>query len=308
MSNPNNIPLTNNASYPPQMFVQVPMYNQSNGTNTSQPQQIPVYYPQMPAYQSYAMQTPQQPQPQMVFVSQQQTQEQKIPLISNNVENPWRSNDESNLPIKQRLLNRDFHMSIPKWWNEAWKLFSEHWLLCVVYTLLLLLVSCIPYIGGIISFGMAPGFFIAGAHAIRPNGSGWNWKSLFHGYLFYFPLLFISILYLLAVAVGFFLLIVPGFYFMVVLSFSTYIFVEYRCEGIGIIDSLTVSRKLLTRNFCHTLLLFWVVLVVNLIAALCFFVGLLVSIPFTSFIMLFAFRDIFGLSDKHLFDRGCVCC
>jgi hypothetical protein len=101
-------------------------------------------------------------------------------------------------------------------------------------------VSFIPYVGGFIAFGMAPGkryptfvslyisgFFIAGVHSIRPNGGGWKWQTLFHGFYYYFPMLFIGILYSLAVAVGF-LLIVPGFYFMVVLSFSSYVFLEYR--------------------------------------------------------------------------------
>jgi len=314
MSAPNN-----NTTNPKQQFVGAPQYyvqsgpvynQQPGGVPIYQPQQVPVFYPQQ-GQQAYAgsFQTPvyqqsQQPQqqPQVVFI--QQRNEQNVPLISN-AENPWKETCE--LPVKQRLLNRHYEMCLSKWWNEAWQLYTEHWIACVLFTILYLGVSFIPYVGGFITLGMAPGYFIAGVHAIRPNGPGWKWQALFHGFYYYFPMLFIGILYCLAVAVGM-LLIIPGFYFMVVLSFSSYVFLEYRCEGLGIIDSMTVSRKLLTRNFCYTFWIFIVVLFLICFGAFLFLVGSLITLPFSSFILVFAFRDIFGLSEIKQLDHGCVCC
>lgn len=156
---------------------------------------------------------------------------------------------------------------------------------------------------------LAPGYFIAGSHAIRGGTlGGWKWQSLAHGVLLFFPMLAIGILYGLLVAVGLVLFIIPGLYFLIAYSFSACIYIEYRQEGLGIVDAMSVSRKVLSKNFWAItgFIIFQFLLI--LAGALCLLIGVLVALPVASLMTVFAFRDIFGFSDKRILDQTCVCC
>jgi len=155
------------------------------------------------------------------------------------------------------------------------------------------------------AMALTPGYFFAGAHTLR-SGS-FRGIALWHGFFYFFPFLLIQILYSLAVAVGIFLLIIPGFYFLVSMSFSGYVYFEYHFSGLGIIDSMTVSRRVISKHFCSMFWFLIVTMLLNLLGALCLFVGILVSVPVTSLMSVVAFRDIFGLSSKPM-DTGCTCC
>jgi len=288
-------------SNPPQYVPSLPVHN-VQPASAPVAYQVPVMYSQQQTPMGSPQMFPQQYGQQMIFVPQQTTME-KAPLISNNPNEQCLEME----PIKQRLLRRNFQFEIAKWFDEAWHLFTHHWIACILFSILYLGTSFIPYVGPFIAIGFVPGLFIAGLHSIRPNGPGWHWSSLFNGFLFYFPTLLITILYTLAVSVGFLLFILPGFYFLIVLSFSNYVFFEYRCEGLGIIDSMTVSRKVLNKHFCSAWLFLIAIFVVNLLGMICV-IGIFVTIPVTNFAIVFAFRDIFGFSAKQSqFDRNCVC-
>jgi len=275
--------------------------------NQQQQQQQPtppvyVVAPPPSYYQGFYQPQP-QPQPQVVYV--QTTYDVKVPLIA---PTPTGLVYSAGLNVKDRLLQRDYEVTIGRWFDESWTLFSQNWGICVAFTLVYLLVYCIPYVGPVVGLGLAPGFFIAGMHGIRPNGGGFRGSPLFHGYLWYFPVLWIGILYMLAVMFGFILLIIPGFYFMIALSFSSMVYIEFRSEGLGIIDSMTVSRKVVGKHFCSILLFLILTYLMNVLGCLVFFVGLLVSIPVSSFMFVFAFRDMFGFSTHRKLDNSCFCC
>jgi len=224
------------------------------------------------------------------------------PLLSHSPETPNYS-----LPLKHRLIERHYHVDMTRWIGEGWNLYKENWVFYSLFTLLYILINAIPYVGSFIALGMIPGVFIAGMHQVRPN-FGFSAKTLFHGYYYYFPLLLIYLLYALAVAVGLLLLIIPGLYFAVVLSMAPLIYVEFRSEHIGIMESFYVSRKAITKQFCTMLLFFIVLYITNIVGFLFLIVGLLVSIPVTQLSCVIAFRDMFGFSEVRGYDQNFVCC
>jgi len=275
----------------------------------SQAPPVPVYgvapSPVSPA--GYYQPQPQPgPQPQVVYV--QTTYDFKAPLLPNNNGYGGGNSYQTPLSVKQRLLQRDYQVTIGRWFDESWALFTQNWVICCLFSFAYLLVYCIPYVGPFISIGLAPGLFIAGMHAIRPNGYGFKASNLFHGYLWFGPVLWISLLYELAVIFGLVLLIIPGFYLMIALSFSTYVYIEFKGDGIGVIDAMTVSRKVVSKHFCSILLLWIVTYLMNLLGLLVLFFGIMVSLPVSSFMLVFAFRDMFGFSSQRGIDNTCFCC
>jgi uncharacterized membrane protein len=169
-------------------------------------------------------------------------------------------------------------------------------------------VNFIPDVGTIIGAFLQIGFFIAGTHAIRGGQFAFRWTYLFHGILLFFPVIVISILYSLLVCVGLFLLILPGLYFMVAYSFSIPIYIEYRQEGLGILQAMEVSRKLLTKHFWSIVLFYICQVLIAIAGVLALGVGVIVSIPVALLMTAFAFRDIVGLSEARTLDNTCVCC
>jgi len=212
--------------------------------------------------------------------------------------------------VKEQLLMKGFHydVHIGKWLHESWDFFKHHWIVFVIFTAVYLGVANIPYVGVLISFGMTPGYFIVASHAYRPGFSHeFRVWTMLHGYLLYLPLLWIGILYSLAISIGLFLCIIPGLYLMVAFSFTSFLWIEYRQQGLGIIDAFSVSRQVMTREFWGITLLILAQVGLVLLGCLMLLVGVLVTIPLANLMAAFAFRDIFGFSEKRHIDHGLVC-
>jgi len=110
--------------------------------------------------------------------------------------------------LKERLIAGTYEVTISKWLNEAWNLYCHNWIIYSLFTLLIFLINCIPYVGGVLAFPFYYGFFITGMHFLRmnPNGAHHHHQIqnslLLHGWFFFFPLIAIAIIYSLAVGVG----------------------------------------------------------------------------------------------------------
>jgi hypothetical protein len=264
---------------PPQQFIPV------------QPQQIPV----------------QQKLPQMQQVPVQQIYYQPTETFAHHIDTASLIPENHLQTTEERLSARTYQVDISKWIGVGWSLYKQHWAIYSIFTFIYLAVSSVPYVGFVGAIGLAPGMFICGMHVLRPS-IGWKSGSLFHGFMLYFPILLIHIIYSLAVAVGLLLLIIPGLYFMIALSFAPLVYIEYYKENIGIMGSFHVSRRLMNKKFCQVLIFFMVLILMNILGGLCFLIGLFVSIPVGSLAVVAAFRDIFGTSEVRGLDTNCVCC
>jgi len=297
------------AAYPTTANTQVPVFP------NPVPQQF--YVPQVPHVQN--IQTP-QPQPQYMPSGQQPPQfyvPQPGPVYYYDASTAMPMGFPSTpaetvapllvpMAVKDRLYLREYDIKCSQWMEESWELFKQHWLVLVLFTILFLGVQFVPYVGGVLSFMLAPGYFIAASHYARTKQ--WQNSHLFHGIYLFFPLVVISILYGLLVSIGLFLCILPGLYFMIAYCFSTFIYIELRQENLGIFDAMSVSRHVISKNFWSVTGFVILTMLICLAGALLFGIGFLVSMPVSAMMSSFAFRDIFGFSEKRSADKGLICC
>jgi uncharacterized membrane protein len=100
-----------------------------------------------------------------------------------------------------------------------------------------------------------------------------------------------SILLALAVAIGFVLLIVPGIIFGLMFMFATFIVIE---SELGPIDAMSESHRLTRGYKWHLFGLVLLLLLINLLGLLALIVGILVSIPVSTFAFVHAYRVLGG--------------
>lgn len=112
-----------------------------------------------------------------------------------------------------------------------------------------------------------------------------------------------SILVGLAIVVGLLLLIVPGVIFALMFMFSTFIVLD---RGLGPIEAMKESYRI-TRGHKWSLLgLLLLFLLINLLGALAFIVGLLVSIPVTVLAATHAYRVLAGGAETPPADAALI--
>lgn len=185
-------------------------------------------------------------------------------------------------------------------------MYLDNWIMWSLFTLIYILISCIPYVGGLLALGCSVGYFIGASHLLR--GRQFQWMYLFHGYFLYLPILGIGLLSYFAIMIGLFLCIVPGIYLWVTLSFSSMLYVEYRESGLGIIDSMRISRQVIHKQFCGMFGFLILCVLAAWVGLLLLFVGFLATLPWVMLAVTVAFQDIFGLNEKRTEDSTCVVC
>jgi uncharacterized membrane protein len=190
--------------------------------------------------------------------------------------------------------------SIEEAFNKAWGLWKQHKELMTVVAVLTLLVGGIG--GGhrhyyepsyIVVLFLALDMFIKlgiikiGLKVI--DGVKTDWNEMFrHGNLF-ISYLFTSIVYGIGVAIGFVFLIIPGFYVMLKYMFAPIIVVD---KNVGIMESFKMSAKMTDGVKWKLLGLIILAILMNILGAIVFFVGLLVSIPVSTLAFLYVYRKL----------------
>lgn len=102
--------------------------------------------------------------------------------------------------------------------------------------------------------------------------------DLFSGKSSFVSYLIASILYGIMVMVGSILLIIPGIIVAIIFMFYGYLIVDKRMAPI---DALKKSMEITKGEGVHLFLFVLAAILVNILGALCLFVGLIVSVPVT---------------------------
>ena len=155
----------------------------------------------------------------------------------------------------------------------------------IVVVLVGALVGWIPVVGALIQAG-----FIRIALKVY-DGEKPEVGDLFSQVSKWLRFFFATILYGLIVLGGLILCIIPGIYWGIKYFFFAYYIVE---KDMGIMESLKASGEL-TYESKFDLFLLWIVLgLINMAGALCFLVGLFVTIPLTLMATVFIYRGLEG--------------
>jgi uncharacterized membrane protein len=160
----------------------------------------------------------------------------------------------------------------------------------ILYSIVAAVAISNPVSGLLLGGPVVAGYYIV-AHQLRKKGAS-EVTDFFRSFDKFVPLLILNLLTSLVVFLGFLLLVIPGIYFSVSYLFAHFFVWFY---GVHPTDAMRLSRKMVSGNFIQ---LFWLCLIlagINILGAMAFGVGLLVTIPFSSCVIYSAFDDIIGL-------------
>ena len=120
------------------------------------------------------------------------------------------------------------------------------------------------------------------------DNKGVGFTDVFSCFLLFFNYLFGAILYGLIIFGGMISLIIPGIIWAIKFQFYSYFIVD---EGLGPIEALKRS-SLITKGVKSNLFLFGLLLLINVLGALCLLVGLFVTIPPVTIAVFFVYRKL----------------
>jgi uncharacterized membrane protein len=115
-------------------------------------------------------------------------------------------------------------------------------------------------------------------------------KHYLCGFRHFLPLLVFTIVSTIFIFIGFLLLIIPGIYLTVAYLFAPFLIVE---KNIDFWPAMEISRKKVNKHWFGILGFSIVIVLINFIGCIPFFIGLFISIPLSTCIITMAYRNIF---------------
>ncbi|MEI7695571.1 MAG: hypothetical protein WCI64_08010 [Chlorobium sp.] len=201
--------------------------------------------------------------------------------------------------VDSRLFDKEYgSLDIQSYLRQGWEMFRGNVGEFVGFTLVIFVVWLVSamFDGGsslLFSSVAAPlyaGYSIAAfRHA---SGEPLQFDDFFRGFNYFLPLFLASLASTLLVTVGFVLLLLPGIYLAIGYMFTTFLVIDYRME---FWQAMEASRTIISRNWFSFLGFAVVLFALNILGALAFGIGLLVSVPVTSCAAAIAYKEIVGL-------------
>jgi len=185
---------------------------------------------------------------------------------------------------------KGYSLSIENVLQVGFDLFRKSPGVYIIYSAVTLLVLSNPLSGLLLSGPVIAGYYIAGRQNSlnRPVAL----SDFFTSFDKYVPLLILQLLMALIITLGLIMLVVPGIYFAVSYLFAHFYVWFYDVDPA---EALRLSRRATGGNFGQILLLCLILAGINLLGALAFGVGLLLTIPFTYCVIYATFDDIIGI-------------
>ncbi|WP_111672050.1 DUF2189 domain-containing protein [Algoriphagus litoralis] len=200
-------------------------------------------------------------------------------------------------PTQIEKLFRQFpEFSIQESIYRAWEMFKDQWLNTLAYSLLVFTIQGVStyYLGDyalMVSIFLSPpltaGFFLIANRISR--GVDVSFSDFFEGFSFWGILIVTSLVSGILTFFGILALILPGVYLAIAFMFGIP-FVLF--SGMNFWVSLELSRRLITMNWWKFFGFVIVLVVLNILGFLFFFVGILVTLPVSYFAIYVVFEEL----------------
>lgn len=187
--------------------------------------------------------------------------------------------------------------------RDGWRLFAANPVPHIGYTAVMLIIfmvlNWVPVIGQLISVLIAAPLMGALYRALGRQHTGKtigasDYLEVLNDPL---PLVLLSLVMTLLITIGYFLLVLPGIYLTVAYLFAVPLVVFHRFD---FWSAMETSRKFINRQWFAFFVLMLVIFVLNVIGMSLFGIGLLVTIPFASAIVVVAYQQQIGLPQPSL--------
>jgi uncharacterized membrane protein len=176
-----------------------------------------------------------------------------------------------------------------RWLGEAWNLVMADLGAYVVITLLFFLISCIPFVQGAL---------IAGLHIYtikKVQGRNPEVGDFLKGFNFFVPALVASLVIGFFTFLGTLAFIIPGLVIAAMYKFTYLFIVDKRMD---FWQAMKASHAVVKNDYFGFTIFLILAFLVNVLGALCLFVGLLVTIPMTFAAITIAYREIVGFEPQ----------
>lgn len=196
----------------------------------------------------------------------------------------------------QKLFQQFPEFSIQESIKKGWEMFKAQPLNSLAFTMLIFSMQGIATIylrdysllmSILISPPLTAGFFLVGNRISR--GVDVQFSNFFDGFSFWGIVIVTSLVSGILTFFGILALILPGIYLAVAFTFA----IPFALfSGTDFWTSLELSRKLITRNWWKFFGFVIVLALFNIAGFLCFFVGMLVTIPVSYFAIYAVFEEL----------------
>ncbi len=143
---------------------------------------------------------------------------------------------------------------------------------------------------GLVSYPLSAGMTMLGIK--RSVGEPANAFMIFDYYSKTISIFLLYVLMMILIFIGLILLILPGIYLMVAYSMAMPLLVE---KNMGIWEALETSRKRINKCWFEMLVLYILMIVLFIVAALPLGIGLIWAVPFAIVLMAVVYRNLFGV-------------
>lgn len=203
----------------------------------------------------------------------------------------------------QRRIESGYSLDYKELLTKAFILVQNNMVIFGLYTLLYLIFSYLVFINPstlgtllqlTISGPISAGYF----YAVRRSDVGFQlaFNDFFKGFEKFLILSASNVLQSIIIFVGVLLLIVPGIYFAVSLVLLLP-FILFR--NMKIMAAIESTRLIVGRQFWQWLIFLLILLVLNLLGALMFGIGLLITLPISYAAVYYAFKQLIPIHDEY---------
>lgn len=185
---------------------------------------------------------------------------------------------------------KGYKLSIENVLQLGLNLFRKAPAIFIIYSVIAAIALSNPISGILLGGPFIAGYYIV-AHRLNHNRN-MELSDFFRSFDKFAPLLILTLLISLLVFLGLLILILPGIYLAISYQFAHFFVWFYDVHPS---EALRLSRRTVSGNFGQILLLCLTLGGINLLGAMAFGVGLLLSLPFSYCVIYATFDDIIGI-------------
>jgi len=179
------------------------------------------------------------------------------------------------------------------WVGEGWRLVKSDIASYVLMTLVFLLL-------GSAACGLIQGSLIAGLHLFTIKkilGRNAGFEDMFQGFNFFVPTLLASLVIGLFVGVATIFFVIPGLVVAAMYKFTYLFIVDKRMD---FWQAMRASHEVVRRDYVGFTLFLVLLILVDILGALCFAVGFFVALPVTFAAITVAYREVVGFDQRTI--------
>ncbi|EOZ95854.1 hypothetical protein A33Q_3216 [Indibacter alkaliphilus LW1] len=194
------------------------------------------------------------------------------------------------------LRAKGYDFDIQNLFERAWGMYRIQPLLNASFTMLIISANLLAALylkdyAFLYSLFLAPHLFSGFYFVANKFSQGQQvvYPDFFKGLSFYIPIFSVWLIGQMITALGFVALVIPGVYFLVAYNFAVLMVIF---GGFDFWTALEESRKLITVRWGKFAVLVIILIVINILGALLFLFGLIVTLPISYYVTYILFEDL----------------